>query len=340
MDTLLGVGDRARRSAGLGIVGSLTVAGAFAVYTVVTKQTPQLYRYQPWQDDPYDALVSFDFIALPLLVIIGALRTQLCRRHEALPVRRVVDLLRLSGVTTGLVLATEIAEWWAVAQGVHRAQWNAVTGWQTTVLAALTGATIGSAGFLRRAHHGLARSTRPAAQPDWLTDALALALRETRLLGPFRDAARSAVQWVERQIIGRVRAQPIAAAALFAVVLALPEAAAKVVLEHYPAPLVLLVFGVSTASLFAFTVVAGSYLRVIAPRHERPSIWLCAAVVTCLAGPLAGAFRDPLLRVIGVDESHQTVGGLAGLILGVGVLAGVVTLVGQSTFRCVRSDQR
>ena len=79
----LSVGDGVRQHVGRAIVGSLAVAAAYAVFTVLAKETPALYLHQPWQDDPYDALVSFDFVAVPLLVVIGGLRVQLCRRYEA-----------------------------------------------------------------------------------------------------------------------------------------------------------------------------------------------------------------------------------------------------------------
>ncbi|MGB9280293.1 MAG: hypothetical protein WCB57_09470 [Pseudonocardiaceae bacterium] len=46
-------------------------------------------------------------------------------------------------------------------------------------------------------------------------------------------------------------------------------------------------------------------------------IWLCAAVVARVAGPLAGAFRDVYLRPFGAAQSHETIDGLAGLMLGV-----------------------
>ena len=335
-DTLLSVGDLTRHKAGVAIVGSLSVTLVYAAFTVFTKETPSLYLHQPWQDDPYDALVSFDFVALPLLIAIGALRVQLCRRHEALPVRRVVDLLRVCGVMTGLGLATQLAEWIAVGRGTHGAQWNAVSAWQVGVLAALSAATIGAAVLLRRARRELARIARPASQPDWLADAVALGLREARVLGPLAGLAQSAVLWTDQQVIARVRAHPIVAAVLFSVVLTLPEVAAKIVLERYPAGLVLVVFGVSAAGLFAFAVLGGWYLRVVAPSPGRPSVWLCAAVVACVAGPLAGAFRDALLRTVGADESHQTIATLGALMLGAAILAGTLSLATQSAFRRVR----
>lgn len=152
--------------------------------------------------------------------------------------------------------------------------------------------------------------------------------------------SRSAVRWTDQQMITRVRAHPIVAAVLVALGLTLPEVASKVVLEGYPAALVLVVFGFSAASLFAFVVLVGWYLGVVAPSRARPSVWLCAAVVACVAGPLAGAFRDFLLWAVGADQSHQTITTLAVLMLGAGVLAGTLSLVTQSAFRLLRRGSR
>lgn len=87
---------------------------------------------------------------------------------------------------------------------------------QAAVLAALTAATLGTGVFLRRAYHELARTTRAAAQPDWLADAVALGLRAARLLGPLRGIAQSIVWWADQPVIIRVRAHPIVAAGHFA----------------------------------------------------------------------------------------------------------------------------
>jgi len=58
---------------------------------------------------------------------------------------------------------------------------------------------------------------------------------------------------------------------------------------------VLFVFAVSTANLFAFVVIVGSYLRVVAAKRARPSVWLCAAVLACVGSTLAVSFRSSLL---------------------------------------------
>lgn len=120
-------------------------------WTVLSKETPALDVRQPWHDDPYDVPVSLDFVALPLLVVIGLLRVQLCRRYSPLPARRLVDLLRVAGAALGVCLVTEGAEWVAVALDRHRATWTGVTSWQVVVLAVLTAATIGACVLVRRA---------------------------------------------------------------------------------------------------------------------------------------------------------------------------------------------
>lgn len=142
---------------------------AFAPWSriyVVEQETRALNVRQPWQDDPYDLVVSLDFVILPLLVAIGALRVQLCRRYAALPVRRLVDLLRVCGVAVGVCLATELGEWLAVALRRHSAEWTAVTAWQVAALAVLTVATIGAGLLLRHAAHAVSRIACASAQPD------------------------------------------------------------------------------------------------------------------------------------------------------------------------------
>ncbi len=137
---------------------------------------------QPWQDDPYDLLVSLDFVVLPLLVATGVLRFQLCRRYSVLPARRLVDLLRICGAAVGACLVTELGEWIAVALGLHRAAWDAATFWQVVALMASTVAMVGVGLLLRSATHAVDRVARPAAQPDWLADAVTLGLRASGVL--------------------------------------------------------------------------------------------------------------------------------------------------------------
>jgi len=321
----LAVGDPARRRAGLVIIASLALAAVFAAVTVLSKETPALDTRQPWHDDPYDVLVSLDFVVLPLLVAIGVLRMQLCRRYKQLPARRLVDLLRVSGAALGVCLVTEVAEWASVALGRHRATWTAVTYSQVVVLAVLTAATIGVCVLVHRAARVVAPLARPAAQPDWLADGVALALCATRVLGRHRGWGLMVVRWTDGQVVARVRAHPVAAAGLLAVVLALPFVTAKILLEGYPASLVLLSFVFVAATLFALVVVVGAYLRVVA-RPLAPPAWLFTVVVACTAGAVAFAFHDSLL-------ADQTVTQLSALYFGAGIAAGISGLAVQMLWR-------
>jgi hypothetical protein len=330
----LSVGDPVRRRAGFAVISSLVVVTAYGAVTVLTKEIHALELHQPWQDDPYDVPVSFDFAILPLLVIIGATRAQLCRRCEPLPARRLVDLVRAAWIAVWLSGVTALAEWIAVALGLHRAEWTAATAWQVAALGVLSVAIIACGVLLHRARSGLARCARAGAQPDWLADAIILCQRESRRLGPLQAPAELAVRWLDRQVIARVRARPIAAAVALAVALALPFVAVKVVLEGYPAPLVAFVFALTAAVLFAFVVIAGSCLRVVAPREPRPSVLLCAAVAACMGGPVVFAFHDSVLAAAHV---RQSAGALSVLLFGGGAAAGLVSLVAQATIRRARN---
>ena len=335
MNAELSVGDPVRRRAGFAFISSLVVVTAYGAVTILTKEIHALELHQPWQDDPYDVPVSFDFAVLPLLVIIGALRALLCRRYESLPARRLVDLVRAAWVAVWLSGVTALAEWIAVALGLHRAEWTRATAWQVAALAVLSVAIIACDVLLHRARRELARCTRAGAQPDWLADVIVLCQREGRRLGPLQVPVESAVRWLDRQVIARVRARPVAAAAALAIVLALPFVAAKVVLEGYPGPLVVFVFALTAAVLFAFVVIAGSYLRVVAPRKPRPSVLLRAVVAACLGGPAVFAFHDSLLAAANV---RQTAGTLSVLLLGGGAAAGLVSLMVRASFRRARNS--
>ncbi len=97
-----------------GIRSALTLSTAFLAFIWIAKEVPSLYLHEPWQNDPYDAMISFSFVAIPLLVGPMLLRLQLCKRNTPLPVRRVADLLRLSRVVVGTVGLTLVFQWTSV----------------------------------------------------------------------------------------------------------------------------------------------------------------------------------------------------------------------------------
>ena len=321
----LAVGDPRRVRAGLAVAASLGVAAVFTAVTWVSKEVSALNVRQPWQDDPYDVLVSLDFAVLPVLVAVGALRAQLCRRSEPLPARRLLDLLRVSSAAVGVCVTTEVAEWVAVLLDRHRASWSGLTSWQVAVLAVLTVATVGAWAQVRSATRTVAGAGRVAAQPDWLSDGVALGLRVAGVLG-LGAQARAKVCWIDAQVITPVRSHPVAAAGLLAGGLAAPFVAAKIVLEGYQAPLVLLAAAFATAALFALVVVVGAYLRIVAPRSTPTPVWLSSTVLACAAGSVAFAFHDSLL-------ADQTGGGLSAVFFGGGFAAGTASVAAQTLWR-------
>jgi hypothetical protein len=325
-DIELAVGEQARRQAGIAIITSLVFAGMFTAFTWLCKEVPSLNVRQPWQDDPYDVLVSLDFVILPLLVGLAALRVPLCRQCAKLPARRVTDLLRISTAILAVCLATEMAEWIAVTLRLHSAGWNAATTWQEAALAVETAATIGAYLLLSRATHAVRRTSRPSAQPDWLADAVNLGIRVSRGLGRHAAWGENAVRWIDEQAFARIRRHPVVVAALLAAVCGLPYVAAKIVLEGYPPALVLLSFALPTAALFAVIVIVGRYLRVVAPQPGGTPAWLAAAVAACLGGTLTFAFHDSLL-------AHQTAAGLNALLFGGALAAGVLYAAVNATMR-------
>jgi drug/metabolite transporter (DMT)-like permease len=163
--------------------------------------------------------------------------------------------------------------------------------------------------------------------------AVTLAMGGYRLVGRCGGWAETAVRWMDVQVIARVRAHPVAAAALSAVVLALPFVLAKITLEGYPPALVLLVFALSTSALFAFVVIAGAYLRVVTPRGAKRPAWLVATLAACTAATVAFAFHDSLL-------AHQTVAAASSLFFVPGLAAGAISFAILTTSRRFHANRQ
>ena len=286
------VGAPERRLAGRVVFGSLALALAFTGATWWAKETPALDLVQPWQDDPYDVAVSLDFVILPVLAAMIFWRALLCRRYSALPARRAADLLRACKAVVVTCLATEAAEWIALALRLHRPLWTALTEWQIAGLLVFTASSFWIAVLLATAARRLRAIAAPGNQPDWLADFVALGMLSSRRLARGGHAVGRAARYFDREVGVRVRDHPVASSALVASALALPFTAVKIFLEGYPPLLVLLSFALPAAVLFAFVVLVGGYLRIVTPTWTRAPRWLAVVVVACSTGPVAFAFHD------------------------------------------------
>lgn len=309
------------------------MATVFMALTWWAKEVPALEVRQPWQDDPFDVLVSLDYVMVPLLVVAGALRVQLCRRQRPLPARRVADLLRLCLVVLVVVAATQASQWVATVLGLHRRQWDGATGWQLAALALLSGATVAVGVLVAMAARAVANRTAWGEQPDWLADALTWWLWCSQRLTSRPRSVRAVLLWVDMALLARVRRHPVVAAGAFSCVLAIPFVASKVLLEGYPPLLILLSFVLPAAGLFAFTVIVGRFLRIVAPRRRHSSMWPAVAVAGCIAGTALFSFHGSLL-------SHPTPAAVNALLFGGGLAGALICLIVQLCARRRRSDRR
>lgn len=318
------VGDPARRVFGRAVAGSVLLASLLFAFVAVGKELPALYAHEPWQDDPYDALVSFELLALPALIGLSALRLLLCRADEPLPARRVVDLLRMSRVLIWLGGVTVTSLWLSVLAGDHRSAWTPVTAGLLTGLAALTVLTGAGARLVGRARRAARDRGDAPERPDWLSDALVLAQRLTeRVLGEV-PASRRLLERVDSVVVAAVRRHPLGAAAAGSLVAAAVTDAPQVMLEQYRPAFAAYFAGVTACGLFAFTVVAGAYLHIVGRSGRSRSAAGYAFVLACASVPITAAFRDSLWWLVGTDERH---GDLPALLALTAVVAGATALV-------------
>jgi hypothetical protein len=200
----LAVGDPVRAAVGRAVRGSLLLAATFVVFAWAAKELPSLYARAPWQDDPYDALISFTIFAVPLLAGLCLVRAPLCRRREPLPVRRALDLARAGQLLVGAVLVTTASEWVSVALGDRRSAWTAVTIVLIGMLSLVSVLSGAVAAQLWRARRNLPADSRLLAQPDWLADAAVTGERLAARLGRRHQAAADTLRRLERAMLAGI----------------------------------------------------------------------------------------------------------------------------------------
>jgi hypothetical protein len=323
---VLAVGDPRRPPIGRAVVATVAVAGGFVGFAFVGKQLRSLYEHSPWQNDPYDAVVSFAIFFVPLVGGLIVLRAILCRRDAPLPLARVSGLLRACQVLLGAVVVTLLADWASVATRADEASWNSTTGLLVGLLGVATVATALATWLLRGAMRDIPAGDASRPGPDGLADALTLAGRVSWRLGPFQRPARAMVRWLDRSVAVAVRRHPIGAAALFAGIFGLAIAAGAST-EEGIGPVLGLFVGVPACGMYAFTVAAGGYLGLV--RAERPlrdtrRRLADATVVAAAAVPVALAFRSSLWWLIGTTDAIAGLEELDVLL----VLVATVTFVG------------
>ena len=154
----------------LPVFGTLVLAAVFFLVTAPVKEAPSLFDHAPWLNDPFDTVISFMILLVPLIAVLCVPRLLLCRRSEPLPATRIRDLLRGCRVLLAGVGLTLASEWVSVVIGDNRAAWNGATWLQVGALALLSAATVVVLIGVRRAGlpGGRARPTLARPLTGWL----------------------------------------------------------------------------------------------------------------------------------------------------------------------------
>jgi hypothetical protein len=325
MTVELPVGAPVRDRAGRALLGAALLGAAFTVFAAVTTQDRAVRAHSPWQDDPYDALVSFTQLLVPVMVAAGVARAQLCRRLAPLPAARLDGLVRAARLVVLLVAATAGVDVVAVALGTHREAWTPVTAAVSVAAAAL----VGTAGVVWLRLRAVVVPGGRGAGPDWAADAGALLRAWASRPSPLRAPLRRAAGVVDRLVDGWVRPRPVTAAAALALAAGGLESAVIGWREKGFGALFAFVVVVEVTSVFSALVAANGYLRVL--RVDRPPgrvrrLVLVTGTAACFGLSFAVAFRDPLWRLLGLGDGVDTLGQLEAVAAAGAVVAALLAL--------------
>jgi hypothetical protein len=315
----------------------LLAAASFVCFAIITTQVKSLRVHSPWQDDPYDAVVSFTMFFVPLLCGLCLVRVQLFRRQLPLAIQRVRDLLRASWLVFALIGATLAVDWTSVGLQADHPLWTTATSGLIAMLGATSAVWLISGVALRIAsrQRELAVGGLPRSSVDLAGDVVAVVDQWTHSLGPLGRLAAPVNRWLGAGMLdGRsgVRRHPLVWAAGIALGFGL-FLAAGAASEGGPAPLLALFTGVGACGMFAFLVIGGWFLGAV--RSTVPSTGgrrrvIHAATLTCVSVPTALAFRDSLWWLVGSTSDRAGLGELAALLAVVGCAVFVAVLATET----------
>ena len=316
------------------VFGTLWAAVIFFVFTT-TKEIKPIYSHSPWLNDPYDTVTSFAMFFVPLVAACLLVQVSLCDRSEPLSTARVVSIVRACRVAVAVIVVDLASADVALALAANRSQWTlAATGIEVGLLALATLVATMAIRHLAR----LPRLPRPAGlhdldAPDWLSDVVTVARRESRWFGPFRRLVLTAADWVDRSAVRQVRRHPLVAAAVASAGFGIAVGGWQGYREGYLLSATLLVMGLGFCGMFAFLVPACSYFGLV--RSARPSCGvqrrvLDASVAACAAAIVTLAFRNSLWWVVGSNPVAAGPSEFAALV-GSAVLVTFVMVTGAET---------
>ena len=326
----------ARRAVALALWVSIAGAVAFTVFALLTTRVRAIRAGSPWQDDPYDGVVSFTQFLVPALAVLVAVRATLCRRREPQPRFRVGQLLRAASVCTLLVAATTATDWLAVVLGADRPLWNGETRW--LILALVPLAALAVAGFLTqwRAAHRLPPRGAGGDDGDWLDDLAAVADRMAAHLPPLRGRR---LRFGRGGLVPYLRRHVTVITATLSLAAGLALTTAEALGEGWTSPLLVLTgTAIGTGGFLGFGVVCNAVLRIAVPRDtgtgHQPAVGSArraaraAAVTGCLALPVAAVLRDAVWSALEFRGRVDSPGRFSAVTFGGAVAAALLTFGG------------
>ncbi|MDQ2813952.1 MAG: hypothetical protein M3Z75_19320 [Actinomycetota bacterium] len=305
--------DHAPRRSLRAVVTSLGAVVLFEALTVLETQDKTIRAASPWQDDPYDTVVSLAQFIVPVLVLLIGLRLLAWRQPGGSD--RARQTVRAAAVMTALAGLTAACEWAAVAALAHHPSWNGYTGLLITGLT--TDSLLVAVAVMLLARCRYPRGCPGAWQHDWLDDVVGACGR----LPVVRTwATQRAAAWIRGHAMRVFTAASMVAAA--GVTGALAAA------ERWTSPLLIGWAAVAqTTAFLAFCVISNAIAGFIA-RPARARVWRvaeAAAVSGGVAIQVTIAFRDAMWHLIR-GGPLTSVPELAGLTLGAGVGAAAASV--------------
>lgn len=302
----------AARASLVAISAALGNAVLFESLTLLETQDRAVRVASPWQNDPYNTMVSFAVFTVPMICLVVAMRLTVWRQPGESD--RAQQTLRAIAMATCIVAVTLAVEWAAVGLRAHRNAWDARTGW---LISGLATSTIFTAWVvIRLARTGVLRRHGRAWEHDWLGDMV---------------QAGSAVpllrQWVTPRRAEWVRQHAVSVFASVSLCGSLVVIAALAVGERWTNPLLIAwAVAVETTSNFAFCIISNAIAGFIArpARGTSRRRLELATLAGFVAVQLAVAFHTALWRGLGGSDLSSVVD-LVALTFGAGLFAWVLT---------------
>lgn len=327
----------ARRAMTPALWVSVAGAAAFTVFAGLTTQDHAVRAGGPWQNDPYDGVVSFTEFLVPALTALILVRASLLRGHAPQPVFRLTQLLRAAFASTLLVAATVITDWLALALRADRPLWNDGLPWLVAALALVTATAAAGLVLQWRVFRRLPPGDPQRPGGDWLDD-LAVLLQAPVPHLP-RTGRRLIAGLDRRAVFAFARRHIVAFAATAALASGLALTTAEAIGEHWTSPLLFVTAtAIGAGGFFAFAMICDGALQITAPR-ARPTprtrarrAARAAATTGALALPVSAVFRDTLGAALGHEGPATAVTRLSAITF-TGASAAAVLAAGVSLTR-------